>query len=318
MADSTLTIKIVAQNTGNATASPLQKDSNGAAITPPIATARPIQSAPQSPSQQSQARADKSLANLALGLIAHQGFSSITSALGTIPGQTQTANRLSNIGGGAIAGAATGAMFGPIGIALGATIGTATGALKTLADEAKSTRDALRALKDDAKMTGLTTGAKRQDAAFIRTLHWMTPQQRDNAIAERANQINRGTGDTSVRSLTNAIERMAKNGLTDTPEYKEKQSLLAMQKSRLASLGELSDQNYFQVFPTLLKASAIADPIQKIGGKIGETINVKDSNREMIDLLREIASSSRTLASHSPDTQRGLDAASGLGVFLPQ
>lgn len=316
MADSTLTIRILSQKDGATPAAPQQVNGTAPAAPAQIVGSR-TSATTQSPSQQAQARADRSLAHLALGLFAHQGFSAVTTALGTIPGQSRNANRLSNIGGGAITGAAAGAMFGPAGIAIGAGIGAATGALKTLAEEAKETRDALRALKDDAKMTGLSTGAKRQDAAFVRTLQWMTPQQRDEAITERANQINRGDGDTSVRSLTNAIERMAKLGLTDTPEYKEKHNLLAMQKSRLANLGELSDKNFFQSLPHLLKGNDHADALQKIGGQIGETINVKDTNREMVDLLREIASSSRILASHDPDSKRALNASSGPGVYLP-
>lgn len=318
MADSTLTIKIVSQTGGN----PPAKPSAPQAQAPGNAPAGSVQVAPRSSSTTSsatkqQAQAERSLATLAIGMFANQGFNTLTDALGTIPGQSRNAKRLSNIGGGAIAGATAGAMLGPAGMAVGAAIGTAAGALKTLADEAKETRDALRSLKDSAKMTGYTTGAKRQDAAFVRSLQWMTRDQRDEAITERANQIKRGDGDTSVRSLTNAIEAMAKRGLTDTPEYKEKQNLLAMQKSRLATLGDLDDKNYFQNLPTLLKGSEHTDALQKIGGQIGSTINVKDSDREMINLLREISTSTRILATNAPDSQRALDASSGLGVFLP-
>lgn len=317
MADSTLTIRIVSQTGGNAPAKPSAPQPQGAGNAPAQIVQAPSRRAAESPAERQQGRADRTLAHLALGMVANQGFATLTTALGTIPGQTRNANRLGNIGGGAISGATAGMAFGPAGVAIGATIGAAAGALKTLAEEAKETRDALRSLKDSAKMTGYTTGAKRQDAAFVRSLQWMTREQQDEAIAERANQIKRGDGDTSIRSLTNAIEAMAKRGLTDTPEYKEKQNLLAMQKSRLATLGELDDKNYFQNLPTLMKGTDHNDALQKIGGSIGPTINIQDTNREMIDLLREISTATRTLATNAPDSKRALDASSGPGVYLP-
>jgi hypothetical protein len=307
MADSTLTIRIVTQkdlNSGNTPATGMQ-----GASTPPA-------SAPQtsSPVQQNQ---NKTLTSLAVGMLATQGFSTLTHALGTIPGQSRTASRLGNIGGGAISGASAGAAFGPIGMAAGALIGGTVGALKTLADEAKETRDALRTLKDAAKMTGLTTGAKRQDEAFLRKLQWLTPTERGDAISARAIQIKHGKGELSIENLTSSLEKMAKAGQIDTPEYKEKSRLLDMQKSRLATLGELDDKNFFQTLPNLVKGSDYADSLQKIGGVIGPTIDVKDTNREMIDLLREISFATRTLATARVDTKGGLDNSSGPNIFLP-
>ena len=138
MADSTLTIKIVSQTGGN----PPAKPSAPQAQAPGNAPAGSVQVAPRSSSTTSsatkqQVQAERSLATLAIGMFANQGFNTLTDALGTIPGQSRNAKRLSNIGGGAIAGATAGAMLGPAGMAVGAAIGTAAGALKTLADEAK-------------------------------------------------------------------------------------------------------------------------------------------------------------------------------------
>lgn len=318
MADSTLTIRIVSQTPSASQASPaatqLQPNGNPKAITPQPAPSPQTRS---SPTQQTLTSTDRSLASLALGLVAHQTFSSATNALATIPGQTKNASRLQNIGGGAIAGATAGAAFGPAGIAIGATIGAASGALKSLADEAKSTRDALQSLKDASRLTSLSTGAKRQDQAFLRTLQYMSPDEREQALVQRATQIKNGNGDASIRNLTNAIREMAKAGLTDTPQYKEKQNLLALQKNRLATLQELDDKNTFQNLPKLLNGSEHADALQKIGATVGQTIDINATNREQIDLLREIASATRSLASQSTDSSSSLNNASGPAVFLP-
>lgn len=313
-ADSTLTIKIVQQNQGaqgggNAIANGAQGGSH--------ASANGVQTAPRASTGRGEPRGEKSLASLALGMMVNQGFQSLTSALGTLPGQGNNARRLSNIGGGAIQGAAAGAMLGPAGMAVGAVIGTATGALKTFAEEAKATRDALRALKDSAKMQGLTTGARRQDAAFVRTLQWMTPEQRSKAISDRGAEIKNGDGNLSVRNLTNDLRQMIKAKRTDTPEYKEKEKLLAMQTQRLATLGEMDDKNAFQNLPSLLKGNDHADALQKIGAVIGPTINVKDTNREMLDFLRQICETTRTIAAHDPASTKGQIAASGSAIFLP-
>ena len=114
MADSTLTIKIVSQTGGN----PPAKPSAPQAQAPGNAPAGSVQVAPRSSSTTSsatkqQAQAERSLATLAIGMFANQGFNTLTDALGTIPGQSRNAKRLSNIGGGAIAGATAGAMLVP-------------------------------------------------------------------------------------------------------------------------------------------------------------------------------------------------------------
>lgn len=335
MADSTITLRVVSEEVGSAPASSAHASSHPLSAppsTPSAGSAKGMHAsfnAPAIPPQATRtagagagsAGSDlalaggarlQSLAGLVAGLALHQGFSALTGALGTIPGQKSTAGTLSALGGGAIAGGLAGSAAGLPGIAIGATLGALVGSLSALASAAKETRDALNGIATNARNHTLSVGMSRQDRAFAMSLQTLTRDQREEAIAERANTLRRGEGELSIRSLEAKLSALAKAGKTDTEEYKHAQGDLSKQYSRLGTLQAMDDDLFFnRTTPKPLAQSDLSDRLSVMGGTVGASVNVGEVNRELVDLTRQMLRALNSLANRAPDTLRGIESASG-------
>ena len=331
MADSTITLRVVSEEVGSAPASSAHASSHPLSAPPSAPSAGSAKgvhtgfNAPAIPPQATRtagagaggAGSDLALAGGArlqslAGLALHQGFSALTGALGTIPGQKRTAGTLSAVGGGAIAGGLAGSAAGLPGIAIGATLGALVGSLSALASAAKETRDALNGIATNARNHTLSVGMSRQDRAFAMSLQTLTRDQREEAIAERANTLRRGEGELSIRSLEAKLSALAKAGKTDTEEYKHAQGDLSKQYSRLGTLQAMDDDLFFnRPTPKPLAQSDLSDRLSVMGGTVGASVNVGEVNRELVDLTRQMLRTLNSLANRAPNTLRGIESASG-------
>ena len=104
MADSTITLRVVSEEVGSAPASSAHASSHPLSAppsTPSAGSAKGVHTgfnAPAIPPQATRTAGAggarlQSLAGLVAGLALHQGFSALTGALGTIPGQKRTASK---------------------------------------------------------------------------------------------------------------------------------------------------------------------------------------------------------------------------------
>ncbi len=322
MADSTITMRLVTEGNlqaGGAKSSPTAPNPAHAPTSPAkVAEATATAVARENKKDKATgAGGGKSLASFATGFLLHEGFTSAVGAYANLnPGKRKEANYMSQIGGGAISGATAGAMVGgPIGAAIGGALGAATGALSAFAEEAKNAREALAAIKNNQRTFELSHGARRQDSAFEKSLSLMGREDKLAAISDRAAILRNGSGEMSIANLEHWLKDAAKAGKTDTEEYKRKQQDLSMQYGRLGQLAQLDDNIFFQNMPRRVSANEFGDNLSKMGGTVGATVDVDTTNRDMVDISRQILSVLRSLASRSVDTQYGLESAGGAIAF---
>ncbi len=318
MADSTITMRLVAEGnlqsgaakTSTATPNPNHAPTSPATIADATATAVARENRK---TQTSGASNGKSLGSFVSGMLLHEGFSSAVGAYANLnPGRRREANYAAQIGGGAIAGATAGAMVGgPIGAAIGGALGAATGALTAFAEEVKNTREALAEITNHQRSFSLSHGARRQDDAFVKSLSLMTRDEKLSAISDRAATLYRGNGELSIENLENWLKDAANAGNTDTEDYKRKQQDLQMQYGRLGQLAQLDDKIFFQDLPRRVSASDFGDNLSKMGGSVGAAVDVDTTNRDMLDISRQILSVLKSLATRSVDTTYGIDSAGG-------
>jgi len=121
------------------------------------------------------------------------------------------------------------------------------------------------------------------------SLQTLSRAQREEAIAERANTLWRGEGELSIRNLEAKLGALAKTGKMDTEKYKHAQGDLSKQYGRLSALQAMNDDLFFyRPTPKPLAQSEFSDRLSVMGGTVGASVNVGETNREIVDLTRQM------------------------------
>lgn len=240
----------------------------------------------------------KTIGLAAAGYIANATVGSLATVVGSLPGGTRDANRISRIGGGILTGAAAGAAIGSvvpglgtaIGAGAGALIGGATGIIETLATESKSTRDNLYAINHSIGITARSTALNQEDQAFQLSLGYLSRQDRIAKVQSRAQEIygGGGSGEDSIYALRREQSLLARENKTDTYAYKENAEKLATQLSRYAALQQQAFALSVAPEANLLAGSDVGDTLPRIGGSVGPQVDVQSVNQEQVSLLRQI------------------------------
>lgn len=236
------------------------------------------------------------------GFLAHEGVQILATMVGSQEGGARQGRRIarygSDIGGGALAGAAFGATVGSaipgLGTAVGAgaLFGAASGAIKAFtedaAESAKALRESRQALAAELRTVGRGQAVGEQDRAFMRLLGTRNRDEQLAMVDRRIETLRNGDGEYSIERLRRRRSALENAEQTDTEEYRIVKETMGLQLGRLSAL--LRTREELSLSPTggMLRAKEVTDRLGAIGGTVGPQVDVADVNRKQLDVLERI------------------------------
>lgn len=223
--------------------------------------------------------AGKAIGKAVAGLLAHEVSATIFSGLKTAGGDNRTVNKAESTVGGALKYGTIGAMFGPIGAAIGGLVGAGVGYLQEDQRQKGVVEQRDLAVRDADYRRNVNTAVGMADSAFDKSLGLAGgSRQRAEMIRARRDEIANGNGQFSIKSL----ERALKNA---DPESSRGQSLLAnleMQKNRVAQLDSQLVEEGLAVAPGRLDPGDVTDSLAKRGIQVGGQVDVARVNEKIM------------------------------------
>ena len=147
---------------------------------------------------------------------------------------------------GATTGAQVGSMFGPLGTAIGTAVGALAGFSSALIKESKEIEAARAEIHNQGVTKQVETGRNIQNQAFEQSLSYLSRPAQIAKLNERINEVDRGSGQFSIKSLEERLEQFHKAGDHESNQYQYVRGLLDRALNEKAQLQQ-------QLFSTAIK-----------------------------------------------------------------